>query len=682
MNPQQQACPSALHGAQTHAPEGLAKSNWQFPLQQQRRKGTEHEHPSSHLSENGLGGRATEPFDLDMSDDASDGFVDLTEQDNQEESYRWITESSQPRTLPTATDPLDLDTSDDDFKGFVDLTELEDQEESYRWITETIEPRTPPASLPTTRRRSSPLVLRNLPICVPSTIIKSVQHKGFNINPKAYVELIDGTFMKVLEIIQDITTEMVTLRGWVYKRNKAMNGNLERGPINELCWIMLIDEDDDRSHEVQCMVTVPVHDVQRRRRIRLTNRPYPDLSWRQDPRGESNKTVEKERALVCRLKYICLFTNAKAREKNSVSETIYQRLRADECDRCCDIRNEPYAGIDSVLRDAWRGVTVKGGACRKWQPGEEEFLMRELNDHQAGQNSTHPLLRQPASSMNQGMVAKLVTSTNVRNWHGKAQPPPIDLTSETVVLGPSQILSPRAFSSLQQGIKTIDLTGTTNTSATINHVRQDQRNLSLHSRTILQESGRKVKAIKLSHGISESNFAAGVSGHRYTFGESFCGAGGTSRGAILAGLRVQWGFDFNLAACQSYALNFHGATVYSLSTDQFIRMLDPHDSLQVDVMHISPPCGYFSRAHTTPGKDDEANQAALLATGQLLDKAKPRVVTFEEVDGLTDNKHSDFFTALIRMFTTRDFSIRWKVYNLASFGLSQERKRLLMIASW
>ena len=45
----------------------------------------------------------------------------------------------------------------------------------------------------------------------------------------------------------------------------------------------------------------------------------------------------------------------------------------------------------------------------------------------------------------------------------------------------------------------------------------------------------------------------------YTFGDAFCGAGGTFRGAKGAMLKVLWGFDYNPATIESFAKNFMDA---------------------------------------------------------------------------------------------------------------------------
>ncbi|KAL6721852.1 hypothetical protein ACLMJK_000957 [Lecanora helva] len=164
---------------------------------------------------------------------------------------------------------------------------------------------------------------------------------------------------------------------------------------------------------------------------------------------------------------------------------------------------------------------------------------------------------------------------------------------------------------------------------------------------------------------------------RYTFGDCFCGCGGMSRGAVNAGLRVNWGFDFDLPACQSYEMNNFGSVVYNVAADQFSNAGGDHE---VDICHFSPPCQFFSDAHTHVGKDDERNTASLFAIATLLEKVKPRVATLEQASGLL-RRHPLYFNSVINMFTSEGFSVRWRMMNCADFGLPQRRVRLFLIAS-
>ncbi|KAL8698935.1 MAG: hypothetical protein Q9201_006300 [Fulgogasparrea decipioides] len=177
---------------------------------------------------------------------------------------------------------------------------------------------------------------------------------------------------------------------------------------------------------------------------------------------------------------------------------------------------------------------------------------------------------------------------------------------------------------------------------------------------------------------SNANIRSHVQGPRYVFGDAFCGAGGASRGAKAAGLRVDWGFDFDPAAIETYRRNFFGARCEATPVDIFISSIK--DDFRVEVLHISPCCQPYSPAHTRAGRNDEANQATFFAVGELLRKVKPRLVVLENTSGLVE-RWPEWLHAMIRVFTSLGFNIRWRVFNLAQYGLPQARRRLILFAS-
>ena len=86
---------------------------------------------------------------------------------------------------------------------------------------------------------------------------------------------------------------------------------------------------------------------------------------------------------------------------------------------------------------------------------------------------------------------------------------------------------------------------------------------------------------------------------------------------------------------------------------------------KTDVLHISPPCPPFSPLHTRPFPNDEQNQAAFLATEELIKKTKPRIVTLEQTFSLIRTRENrTWFSAMIQVFTKLGFSVRWRVFNL------------------
>lgn len=99
------------------------------------------------------------------------------------------------------------------------------------------------------------------------------------------------------------------------------------------------------------------------------------------------------------------------------------------------------------------------------------------------------------------------------------------------------------------------------------------------------------------------------------------------------------------------------------------------------MLHLSPPCQFFSPAHTRDAAHDDENIFALFGCSTLIDTVRPRLATVEQTFGITWDKHSEYYHALVGMFTQFGYSVRWKVVKLKDWGLAQDRKRLIMIAA-
>jgi len=169
-------------------------------------------------------------------------------------------------------------------------------------------------------------------------------------------------------------------------------------------------------------------------------------------------------------------------------------------------------------------------------------------------------------------------------------------------------------------------------------------------------------------------------GQRYTFGDMFCGAGGASLGARKAGFHVKIGCDHHAGACHTHRKVFPECDLDGRDIFQFIA--DASKSrIRVDVLHLSPPCQFWSPAHTVEGVNDEANIEVLFSCRELIKKLRPRVFTLEQTFGILHPKFEYYFNALIHGFTENGYSVRWKSVNLVDWGAPATRKRLIMIGS-
>ena len=120
--------------------------------------------------------------------------------------------------------------------------------------------------------------------------------------------------------------------------------------------------------------------------------------------------------------------------------------------------------------------------------------------------------------------------------------------------------------------------------------------------------------------------------------------------------------------------------LYKSSVDEFIQRTK-HQRIRVDALHLSPPCQFFSPAHTRESARDDENIFALFGCHDLIEKTRPRVVTLEQTFGLTHMQHKQYFDSLLGHFTYFEYGVRWKIVHLHDWGLAQDRKRLIIIAA-
>ena len=669
----------------------------------------------------------------------------------------------------------------------IDLTEGYEDDLSTEDFSTKGQSSIPSSSLRAERLNQPLQPMRNLPIAPPLHRLSEYTHNGIRVNPKANVELSDGDFIRIVDVIKNSATGAVHLRGWLFRRAKEMNGILER-KYNELCWILHVDEDDSRDISVQAMESVPVTQVVRRRKIRLTNQTFPAFSFREDGLRDSEQTVLNERVLVCRFKYICTYASAKMREQYRWSEKSLQRLRADDCD-------PSLAKADEELRYDWRGPTERGGECAGISAEEEEFRQQEYQRQDDLRVTAEDNELSNQSSKSDTGLGDLHTSSsqahdklvNIPNSIPEATKIFIDLTDS--VMDSSSRQGSSGMTSLtntfkKSSIEVIDIDAIIDTTtmssivqkkypgqATTSFVphpfssskrkrpddhtsipgsqskrvrtnpeidglknRSDSavscglladlssrlegkksRDTSTHqvpyatfrpgSRTSSNDDITKAQApdriLTPSPATSSSkprtqdnrapskppsnnqplNPHHALSKRKYTLGDSFSGAGGFSRGAIQANLHITWAFDSNPPACASYALNNPHTSLYPHWANDFCALPPLTSPFKVDICHLSPPCQFFSDAHTVMGKDDDMNTASLFAISEVIKKGMPRVVTLEQTSGLL-RRHGVWFNAVVLMFTALGFSVRWRVLNCADFGVPQRRMRVFVIASW
>lgn len=167
----------------------------------------------------------------------------------------------------------------------------------------------------------------------------------------------------------------------------------------------------------------------------------------------------------------------------------------------------------------------------------------------------------------------------------------------------------------------------------------------------------------------------------YTFADAFCGAGGMSIGARDAGLRIEWAFDQDEDAIETYTLNHGANTCKQISAQHFLEAGNAYGTSKVDILHLSPPCQGFALACRGSPRNGEQDNQCMAYVGGIVEKVKPRIVTFEEVRNVLF-KSREYFKKMVRDLTSIGYNVRWRIIECVDFGVPQKRSRLFMIASW
>lgn len=469
------------------------------------------------------------------------------------------------------------------------------------------------------------------------TVVPSAKLSRETLHLGSRVELYDGDFLKITRIYLKQANGQHVIQGNLMRRTNKAQGMLPR-KLNEIYYVLQTTMSNQNPTLKDCLVTRPLADVKCVREIVITNQKYPHLSWRDDykykpqhsqlSRGEMAAISDKMR-LVCRW-FVTEELNGKSRIGGSV-----RSVTEEDADEGAHI---PCAESLRNFLGKKRTKFLAGTHATRLEADEEKFVTQL-------QTPSMEVVR-PASRMQGHEV--------------------IDLTDDASV------------KSIQYEIK--------NTIARIN----SQGGSSGSSTTKKATKSPNDTSIKNHFNTSKTNFSPHGSGQRYgsghkahTYGDLCAGAGGTATGAQQAGLKVQFLLDHWDIACDTLRMNFPGAAVLHEDIHSFCMRDHRWLSEIVDILHISFPCqphsrrNFYDRDH---GHNPD-NIAVGFSTKEILERCKPRIVTFEQTSHIITKNNGDFFRVIVNHLTDMQYNVRWRICNCADYNNAHARKRLVIIAS-
>ena len=157
--------------------------------------------------------------------------------------------------------------------------------------------------------------------------------------------------------------------------------------------------------------------------------------------------------------------------------------------------------------------------------------------------------------------------------------------------------------------------------------------------------------------------------------DMFCGAGGSSRGAALAGAAIAGGIDSWKLATQVFSDNFPEAQVFTSAVEQ----IDPDRIREavgpIDLLLASPDCTHHSCARGARPRNDKSRDTVFEVV-RYAHALRPRWIVIENVINMRPWFR---FDDLLSQLDEEGYSVEQHVVNAADHGVPQRRRRLFLL---
>lgn len=162
----------------------------------------------------------------------------------------------------------------------------------------------------------------------------------------------------------------------------------------------------------------------------------------------------------------------------------------------------------------------------------------------------------------------------------------------------------------------------------------------------------------------------------------FCGIGGLTCGIQKTGIDVIAGYDIEESCKYAYEYNNHAKFILKdikdISETEIINLY-PKDT-DVRILMGCAPCQPFSSySHRYKETENRNKKLNLLDYfGKQIENVQPDIVSMENVPQLI---REDVFSNFLQLLENNNYYISWKIVYAPDYGVPQNRKRLLLLAS-
>lgn len=163
----------------------------------------------------------------------------------------------------------------------------------------------------------------------------------------------------------------------------------------------------------------------------------------------------------------------------------------------------------------------------------------------------------------------------------------------------------------------------------------------------------------------------------------FCGVGGLSHGFIQEDFNVLAGIDIDETCRFAFEENnkseFIAKSITDISAQEISRIYGENTDLKILVG--CAPCQNFS-SYMFKDKDKDSNKWKLLYEfSRLINEVQPDIVSMENVAQLINFKKAPVFEDFVSNLKSLGYYVHYEVVNCPDYGIPQNRKRLILLAS-
>lgn len=181
----------------------------------------------------------------------------------------------------------------------------------------------------------------------------------------------------------------------------------------------------------------------------------------------------------------------------------------------------------------------------------------------------------------------------------------------------------------------------------------------------------------------------------YTIADLFCGAGGTSTGAVEAAKEA--GYKVELTAINHWPIAVATHTTNHPDARHLCTSIDDVDPRKLykmgglDLLWASPECTHHSRARGGKPMNDQSRATGHCVT-RWAEALMPPVILVENVPEFLDwgpigtngkplvSRKGTTFRAWVQMLESLGYSVEWRILCAADFGDATTRQRLFVQA--